>query len=283
MLWDSLPQGLFPGGAPFNVAYHLQRLGARAVPVTAVGEDTLGHELVRRMRGWGLETDFVSIISTKPTGLVRVDLTASGAPSYEIVEDVAWDWIPVSDALSALAKNSAAIVFGSLAQRSENNQRALASLRQCGCFQVFDVNLRPPFDAPDLIWKLARGVDLIKLNDHELQTLLGCGTADSLEMGARELARKTSCPHVCITAGSKGAGLLSDDCWFWADARPIAVRDTIGAGDSFLASLVKGLLDSNFGAKQNVLENSCRLAEFVASRPGATPSYSITNEGTIRS
>ena len=128
MLWDSLPQGLFPGGAPMNVAYHLRQLGLRAAPVSAVGHDTLGSELMRRVGSWGLETDLIRVREDKPTGLVRVTIK-EGSPSYEIVEDVAWDWIEIPTEHRERLRDVSALVFGSLAQRSEHNREQLQSLR----------------------------------------------------------------------------------------------------------------------------------------------------------
>lgn len=273
VLWDSLPQGLFPGGAPINVAYHLRQLGTRAVPITAVGRDTLGEELLRRIRWWNLETKFVSVLPDRPTGLVRVELNPGGIPSYDIVRDVAWDAIEVRKELLSVARESDALVFGSLAQRSKQNRERLQTLRaNCGGLHVFDVNLRPPFDDRDLIWRLAERAGLIKLNDQEIERLLErkFGVA-GLEDAARELSAKTSCPRVCVTAGANGAGLLNGSRWFWAEAQPIVVKDTIGAGDSFLAGLVHGLLTAPEGSEQKSLESACRLAEYVASCEGATP------------
>lgn len=277
ILWDSLPQGMFPGGAPMNVAYHLNQLGERAAPVTAVGSDVLGDELLRRLRGWELTTEFVAVLTDKATGLVRVEVSATGSPSYDILQDAAWDWIRVSEPLLQMAEESAGLVFGSLAQRSEHNRAELQKLRRrCKrALQIFDVNLRPPFVDPELVWRLARGAHLIKLNDQEIEYLLGrrCG-AGGLEAAARDFSARTGCSQICVTAGSDGAGLLKDDRWFWEKGRAVTVKDTVGAGDAFLAGLVKGLLEKKSGGEQETLGRACRLAEFVASSEGATPAHS---------
>jgi fructokinase len=284
ILWDSLPQGLFPGGAPMNVAYHLKQLGARAIPVTAVGNDVLGDELIRRLQAWGIDTEHVMVVPDKPSGLVRVQLISAGQPTYQIVENVAWDWIAVPETLLRQTDSVAVMVFGSLAQRSEHNVATLATLRErCqSAFKVFDVNLRPPFANPELIWRLARGVDLIKLNIDELSSLLGrAAVLRGLAETAQSFADQVRCSRICVTVGSDGAGLLDHGQWFWADADSISVKDTIGAGDAFLAALIKGLLDSNFVANQQIIERACRLAEFVAASEGATPAYHISTESEI--
>ena len=94
VLWDSLPKGIFPGGAPVNVAFHLNRFGLNAYPVTAVGNDFLGEEFIRRFKYWDMAPDFVGQVD-KPTGAVVVDLDDHGVPSYRFLEDVAWDEIPL--------------------------------------------------------------------------------------------------------------------------------------------------------------------------------------------
>lgn len=274
VLWDCLPQGRFPGGAPINVAYHLVRLGLRALPVTALGGDELGDELLGRLRELGLETNFVSQLPDKPTGTVQVRLEG-GIPSYQIAGGVAWDWIEIPPALLKLAPQSSALVFGSLAQRDQHNRLALEVLRdRCeGALQVFDVNLRAPFDSAGLVGTLASGADLIKLNDEELTRLMGLSSdSEPIETSARRFAEKTGCARICVTAGARGAGLLIDGAWFWAEALPIKVRDTVGAGDAFLAALLYGLLASEL-EPPSILQRACRLAEFVAASDGATPSY----------
>ena len=276
VLWDFLPQGRFPGGAPINVAYHLGRLGLRALPVTAVGRDALGDELLGCLRELGLETDFVSPSPDYPTGTVQVSLEA-GSPKYEIAAEVAWDWIEIPPGLLKLAPHASAIVFGSLAQRAPHNRLALQALRdRCeAAMQVFDVNLRTPYDSAERVGSLARGADLIKLNDEELARLLAQPFAfEAVEEAARRYAEKTGCSRICVTAGARGAGLLADGRWLWADAAPVQVKDTVGAGDAFLAALLDGLLASPLDLEM-VLRRACRLAEFVVSHDGATPDYTL--------
>ena len=169
VLWDCLPKGLFAGGAPINVAYHLSRFGLDARPATAVGKDFLGEELLRRFRYWDLSPEFVSRVE-QPTGAVIAELDSAGVASYRFLDDVAWDHIPLTDSLKQLAPKVTALVFGTLAQRADSNRAHLAELRRRASTakQIYDVNLRPPFDSPALVWELARGCDLIKLNDVEL-------------------------------------------------------------------------------------------------------------------
>ncbi|HKW28931.1 MAG TPA: carbohydrate kinase [Verrucomicrobiae bacterium] len=283
MLWDSLPRGLFPGGAPMNVAYHLHQLGLRAAPVSAVGRDALGDELLQRVTAWGLDTDLIRVRDDKPTGLVRVR-TEKGGPAYDIMENVAWDWIKLPARPPKLVGQARALIFGTLAQRAEPNRKQFSRLRErCGkALKVFDVNLRPPYDAPDLVWSLAKTADVIKLNHDEAKQLLGKKySVIQLESAARDLSAKTNCPRICITAGKDGSGLLIDSHWTWLPSRPIAVKDTVGAGDAFLAALVHGLLVGKQSAR-DILTRARNLAEFVASHDGATPAYKVAPDGEIK-
>lgn len=277
ILWDFLPDGLFPGGAPFNVAYHLHQHGAVVRLASAVGDDVLGAELRRRLARWGLTTDTVARLADRPTGTVLAHVTPTGDAHYEITADVAWDAIPASPAVLTAARQTDVLIHGSLAQRSAANRATLAQLQAAlpaGAWRVFDVNLRPPHDDLALVRELARDATVLKLNAEEASRLAGLpaapGRADE-EPAARELARATGASMVCITAGARGAGLLREGRWSWEPGRPITVADTVGAGDAFLAALVTHL---QAGAETSVaLARACRLGEWVASRRGGTPAY----------
>lgn len=276
-LWDCLPEGNFPGGAPLNVAFHLNQLGARAFPVSAVGLDPLGRELVDIVRRWGVRTDFIAWHPALPTGTVTAEINAQGDARYTIREGVAWDDIPVSAQVLEAVGNADAVVYGTLAQRSAANRHQLEKLLRASAnaFTVCDVNLRPPYDDHERVWELASEADLVKLNDNELHALLDdAGERHSLEALARLLATETGVDSVCVTAGAKGAGLLYALEWYWCDAEPITVGDTVGAGDAFLAALISGLLDPD-AAPHECLRHACRLGEFVASHHGATPLHAL--------
>lgn len=286
VLWDRFaPNTLLPGGAPVNVAYHLTRHRWQAIPVTAVGADDLGADLQQQFQKWRLDSRFVSTIKAKQTGVVDITLQPDGSASYRIAEDVAWDWIETASPLLALARSCAAVVFGTLAARFAHNREKLALLllaAENAC-KVYDVNLRPPYDDHQLVWELARRASLVKLNSAELLALTDRKSDDDLRAGAAEFAEKTHCRRVCVTAGARGAGLLINGAWHWVEARPVVARDTVGAGDAFLAALIDGLLRNNEAedAIPRVLAQACRVGEFVAASDGATPHYEISTDGAI--
>lgn len=276
ILWDFLPRGLFPGGAPHNVAYHLHQLGLQPHLVSALGRDLLGDELIRRLRHWGLDLSGLTRHQGLPTGYVTATLGAGGDATYEITPSVAWDQILPGEDTVRTAVQADALVFGSLAQRSSVNRAALDRLLAvlpATALRVFDVNLRAPHDDLPLVRELARNATLLKLNASEAARLADYDTGTGrTEDHARALAELTGCATICVTDGENGAGILTDTVWHWVAGRPVTVRDTVGAGDAFLAGLLAGLLRHR-EAPAAALVRACRMGEFVAARDGATPPY----------
>ena len=275
-LWDVLSSMRSVGGAPLNVAYHLKKLGVRAWPMSGVGNDHLGEELKSQIEEWGLPSDLICSVADRETGRSLVTVL-EGEPNFEVLKDVAWDYIDVPENWPVECQPAEALVFGSLAQRSARNRAVLDAMfvAMPNALKVLDVNLRDAFEDYEQIWALARSADLVKLNDEEMQALMQTtATRANAEDCARSFQREAGCETVCMTMGAQGAGLLRCDEWHWVDAVPVKVRDTVGAGDSFLAGLLYGLLITQEDATAT-LRRSAALASFVASSDGATPDYDI--------
>ncbi len=279
VLWDFLPHGTFPGGAPFNVAYHLHRLAVSVRPVSAVGCDDLGDQLLQRLAQWGVSSAAIIRHATLPTGRVSGTLSAGGDAHYLIARDVAWDRIIVGPDTLKTAASSPALVFGSLALRSAENRAALKQLiaaQPANAWRVFDVNLRAPHDDLALVREFAPVANLLKLNASEAARLVNATESPGHEEShARSLAAQFKSSLICITAGERGAGLLRADRWTWVSARRVAVADTVGAGDAFLAAFLGCLLRAAH-TDTEMLSAACRLGEWVAEHPGATPDYDAT-------
>jgi fructokinase len=276
VLWDCLPQGRLPGGAPLNVAYHLAKLGVDARMISAVGADAPGDEMLALCRARGLSTEFIARDSARPTGTVTVALDAAGQPAYTIHEEVAWDAIPVDAGVRAA--RSDALVFGSLAARSAANRAALDELLAMpGTLRIMDVNLRPPFADRGRVLALCARADWVKLNDHELAMLsrkeIRDEAADAEALGAaiEALRRLTGNARICVTRGARGAALCEGGEMLFAAAPAVKVRDTIGAGDAFTAALVHGILVEK--PRIEALRFACALGALVASLPGGQPDY----------
>lgn len=281
VLWDCLPTGRLPGGAPLNVAYHLSRLGADPRMISAVGADALGDEILSYLTARGLSTEFIHRQRRLPTGVVTVSLTKSGQPSYTIEEGVAWDDIAGAGEWRAAVPGAEALIFGSLAARTAANRGALDELLATpNLLRVMDVNLRAPFDERDHVLSLATRADWLKLNEHELAKLSarapGPGEwAESLRPAIEVLADATDCRRICVTGGERGAASWNDGTLIHAAAPAITVADTIGAGDAFTAAFVLGLLNAP-DEGYAILERACALGALVASLPGGQPDYVLT-------
>ncbi|OZC02989.1 carbohydrate kinase family protein [Rubricoccus marinus] len=262
VLWDALPRGLFLGGAPFNVAAHLQRLGEPVRLVTRVGADELGREARRRIAATGLDASGVQTDPSLPTGFVRVGVDASGDARYDILAPAAWDAIAPPEA------GAEVVVFGTLAQRDARSRAAIRGLWRGARVRVLDLNLRPPHVSPEVIEASLRAADIVKLNAEELKALreqfaLASGGA----MALRDLAERFSLASVCVTRGARGARLLHDGEAFDHAGCAAEVRDTVGAGDAFLAALLSGLFRGDPPA--DVLDRANRLGAQVAGVEGA--------------
>lgn len=281
ILWDALPEGLFLGGAPFNVACHLQALGQTPAFASRVGNDRLGEEALRRMRARGLATDLLQTDDTLPTGFVKVELGGSGVPDYEILEPAAWDAIALTDPLRERAAQAEALVFGSLAQRSLTSRRTLQRLCEAAALRVFDINLRPPFIDRSVVERSLKTADVVKCNDEELHHLRDWfDLPDDRSVAVPRLARMFDASTLCVTGGDDGAWLWRDGASCHHPGYAVEVADTVGAGDAFLSALLTGLLTGHDGTP--LLDLANRLGAYVASRAGAFPSYTFDGLDDLR-
>ena len=272
VLWDSLPAGLFLGGAPFNVACHLQALGENTAFAGRVGDDELGREIRRRMESRGLSGDLVQVDPELETGFVAVTLDARGSPTFRIVEPSAWDRLEPTPGLLDAARAARAVVYGSLAQRSETTRETIQNMLALSPRRVFDVNLRPPFVDRSVIEAGLQGAYLLKLNEDEWSRFVEWwGLPAELDRGARALAKAFGVQAVCVTRGDRGAALWRDGRAFEDPGFRADVVDAVGAGDAFLAGLLSGLLAGK--APAEALDFACALGAFVVTRRGATPQH----------
>jgi fructokinase len=282
ILWDCLPSGRHPGGAPFNVAAHIAQLGVSVSLLSAVGQDALGEEILEVAKNKGVNIEYVDRARVGlGTGTVLATVDALGNATYEIVQPVAWDEIIVSaEAVAAVAK-AGAFIFGSLASRSPFNLGQLDRLLEVnGPLKFFDVNMRPPFGDPKRIVELAARAEVLKLNHDEVGQIASwletgettSNPPDNPEAVAKAcatLSKATNTPRICVTMGAAGAALWDRGQLATALAPKVVVKDTVGAGDAFMAGLIVGL--TRGADTQIVLDTACRLGAIVASHDGAIP------------
>jgi fructokinase len=281
VLWDLLLTGPQLGGAPANFAYHAHALGAEAQVITRVGDDDYGREIIRRLHEMGLPGRTVQIDETAPTGTAKVELSGNGLAHFTIQENVAWDYISTTPEALAAARKAHAICFGSLAQRSEpsrNTIQQLVAAAPADALRVFDINLRQQFYSRGLIERSLRLANVLKLNDDELLSLAEMfSLTGSTEHQVECLARTFRLRVVALTRGANGSLLYQKEKnearWSDCPSRPVKVVDTVGAGDSFTAALVLGLLRKMDLDEINTLAND--VARYVCSQAGATPALPV--------
>ena len=276
VLWDLLLTGPQLGGAPANFAYHAHALGAEAHVITRVGSDDQGREILRRFRDMGLQHGAVQIDERAPTGTATVALSGNGLAHFTIQDNVAWDYLVADEKAIALAGSADAICFGSLAQRSESSRNAIQKLvasSPAQALRVFDVNLRQRFYTREVIERSLQLANVLKLNDDELPTLAAMfNLTGSTENQVESLARIFNLKVVALTRGANGSLLyqyLEDTRWSDCVSDPVEVVDTVGAGDSFTAALVLGLLSKMDLDEINAVADA--VARYVCSQAGATP------------
>ena len=272
-LWDVLPEGRKIGGAPANFAFHAGQAGMDARVVSAVGRDALGDETLLTLQQKGLNTDAVARVDF-PTGVVQVTLSEGGIPQYDICEGVAWDNIPFTPALDELARNAQAVCWGSLAQRSEVSRNCIyrfldAMPSEQGRLKVFDINLRQHFYSIDVIEASCQRANVLKINEEELvivSELLRLGTPQ-VEQQCRLLMERFSLDMLVLTCGCNGSYIFTPVETSFRVTPLVQVADTVGAGDSFTATLVADLLK---GAPVGVAhEHAVQLAAYVCTQQGA--------------
>lgn len=270
ILWDVLPSGRKPGGAPMNVGVHLSTFGHEVAMISRVGKDLLGDELVAFLREKGIHTDEIQRDPGHPTGEVQVSLDEQGHACYEIVMPVAWDFIDATANAQQWVRTAGAFVYGSLAARNERSHDSLTRLLPLANLRIFDVNLRPPFYQADQILAMLSEADWIKMNEDELPMVASwiSQAGENRAMMAGIKAR-FDLAGVVLTQGKEGASLLDDTGFYRASGFPVTVVDTIGSGDGFLAAFIHGLLRGL--PPETRLAYACAMGGMVAAHAGATP------------
>jgi fructokinase len=270
ILWDMLPSGKALGGAPANFAYHAMRLGEEGWAVSAVGDDALGREILDIVASKKLKN--LIALSDKPTGTVEVELDSRGVPSYNIMEDVAWDNIPFTPEMEELAKRADAVCYGSLVQRMKSRESVLRFVRAMRpeALKVFDINLRQHYYDREILEESLKLADILKINDEEIRIVAGMfGLGDDDAAACRSLIADYGLKLVILTRGAEGSEVVTADEVIPQAVGHVDVVDTVGAGDAFTAAFVVAYLRGDPLADAQKL--ATETASYVCSRKGAMP------------
>lgn len=266
-LYDCFPDGSrILGGAPFNVAWHLQGLAAEPLFVSRVGRDSAGSALLAAMQNQGMRQNGVEIDADRPTGSVAVSID-HGQPSYHILEQQAYDYIAAAEL--PIGGESGLLYHGSLALRHRVSRASFEQIKRQWRGRVFfDVNLRAPWWQADDVYQWIAGADWLKLNDEELALLLPEGHA--IDNKLRLLQQRYDLQCVVVTRGEHGALALTDRGEYVEvkPARSVAVVDTVGAGDAFAAVLLLGI--ARGWPLTLTLERAQDFASAIVGQRGAT-------------
>ncbi|MBN2659580.1 MAG: carbohydrate kinase [Spirochaetales bacterium] len=276
VLWDIIEGSYHIGGAPFNFAGHMAKLGADSYLISAVGRDELGEKAITRIQSQKIDTTLV-VKNDSPTGTVQVSLS-EGIPSYNIVPGSAWDSIGLNGEAQDILKDIEwdVLYLGSLAQRSERSRKTARWLMENvkSRHVFFDVNLRQEWYSRDVIEETMKHTSILKVNDEEVPVIsrLLFGKEMPEDQLAREILETYGVSIIIVTLGGEGALFFDKHREYKLKPEPAEVVDTVGAGDSFSGAFVYSYLNTNDIDRAGRL--ALDVASFVVSSEGALPEYS---------
>lgn len=273
-LWDVLPEGKKIGGAPANFAYHVSQFGLPSCVVSAIGDDALGKEIIENFTSKGLDQLIAEV--PYPTGTVQVEIDQTGIPLYDIKENVAWDNIPYTEHLDALAKRTKAVCFGSLAQRNVVSRETINHFldtmpKDDDSLIVFDVNLRQGFYNKEILCKSMQNCNILKINDEELITVSRMFGYPGIDLQDKcwILLGKYNLKMLILTCGINGSYVFTPGNVSFQPTPKVEVADTVGAGDSFTAAFIASILKGKSVTEAHTI--AVKTSAFVCTQKGAMP------------
>ncbi len=273
-LWDVLPEGKKIGGAPANFAYHVSQFGLPSCVVSAIGDDALGKEIIENFTSKGLDQLIAEV--PYPTGTVQVEIDQTGIPLYDIKENVAWDNIPYTEHLDALAKRTKAVCFGSLAQRNVVSRETINHFldtmpKDDDSLIVFDVNLRQGFYNKEILCKSMQNCNILKINDEELITVSRMFGYPGIDLQDKcwILLGKYNLKMLILTCGINGSYVFTPGNVSFQPTQKVEVADTVGAGDSFTAAFIASILKGKSVTEAHTI--AVKTSAYVCTQKGAMP------------
>lgn len=245
ILWDNLPTGRAPGGAPMNISLHLKSLDITSAIISRIGNDEDGKLLTEHLNSRSASTEYIQVDDRLETGHVYVVLGGPEDVFFKIAKPVAWDNIQINDSIIEAVQNSKMFVYGSLAAREETSRNTLFELLEHAKTKVFSMNLRSPHYTWDLIETLLKKADIVKLTEYEFKDLLqwiGKGYY-LMNEGLEYIRTKYNLDTICITLGAKGAIMNRRGEIYQQGGYEVDIVDKVGAGNAFLAGYLKARSD----------------------------------------
>ena len=275
ILFDVFPNYIRLGGAPFNFAYHLKNFGLDVRFISRIGADDASIEILHKLELARFNLDDIQVDDDHPTGSVNVQIDKGGSPQFDIVSDVAYDYIDfIPKYHSKLIDAAKIIYFGSLIQRTKagyKNLQAFISHKATKTVNFYDINLRPGCYNKAIIEKSLLKADIIKLNTEELEKLK--------QMLSLKASNDDLVPHlmethsirmVSLTKGESGSELFTDHGRFSSEpAEVIKVVDSVGAGDAYAAMLAAGTLGK--WRPEEIVDRASLFASRICEIKGAIP------------
>ena len=284
------PDGFVPhsGGAVFNTAIALGRLGAQTGMLSGISADMFGRQLIDGLEASHVDTSRV-IPSDRPTTLAFVQLT-DGHATYDFYDENSAGRMLVPDDMPILTDEVSALFFGGISLACEPCADAYAALLLREADQrviMMDPNIRPGFinGIPRYRTRLTSMIakaDIIKVSDEDLNWIL----PDVTDQQAQIAAVLDNGPSlVVLTRGGKGAtGFVANGTEVSVPAQKVVAVDTVGAGDTFNAGILAKLSQLGLLGKsevkhldattlETVLQYGAKVASITVSRNGANPPW----------
>ena len=239
-LFDCFPDGQqILGGAPFNVAWHLQALSNQPFFISRIGNDELGQKILNAMRDWGMDMQSIQLDPEHQTGQVEVTLIDK-EPQYTITPQCAYDFI--SEEVIGNLPDYGILYHGTLGLRNNISRNSLALIAKQPDLSIFlDVNLRNPWWKKQEVFTWLEQARWVKMNEDELQQLgfISTNICESMQ----KLQTQFQLEQLIVTRGEKGAIVLSADGSLYQEKSSSVshITDTVGAGDGFSALFIHGL------------------------------------------
>jgi len=271
VLWDIYSDKKIIGGAPFNVFSRLHKLGNNVDFISSIGNDLLGKEIIEHFNQNNYSHKFLNIDEKYETGSVIINLK-NGEPSYKILSNVAWDFIPLKTSYDEILSDLDILIYGSLASRNIGSFKTLKELTKQSKFNILDLNIRESYYDFEKVSFLVSSADFLKVNLEELELinqLFKFNISDTQNL-IFKILKQFDLEYVCVTNGEIESMIYDGKNFEIAKSFEVDSIDNVGAGDNFLAALIDELF-----IKKNNLKSSLRIASaygaITTTKNGAVP------------